>query len=148
MVEKGNVFTGARARLLINGKKVGYARNCSGGETLTHEEIEALDNIEVEEHVPTRYRVRFSMGFVRLVIESVKSLGYFPSNGQNPQEHLANVLTSGDLVVSIEDNQTGNVLMTLEQARAQDHNFDIAATGVVSQSLDFVAIRMRDESEV
>lgn len=147
MPEKGRVFTGARAKLSIGSVKVGYARNCSGGESVQYEEVAVMDNIEVEEHVPTRYRVRFSMGIVRIVGETVKSLGWFPSLGQNSEEHLSNILTSGELFVTIEDNQTGEVIMTLEQAKCQDSNWSIDATGIVGHDLEFVAIRMRDESE-
>ena len=148
MAEKGKVFTGARARLLVNGVKVGYARNCNGREEIQYEPVEALDNIQVEENVPTRYRVSFSMGFVRIVAETLKSLGWFPSLGQNPEEHLTNVLTQGILTVTIEDNLTGAVIMTLEQATITSRNFTIDATGIVGIDVDFVAIRMRDESEV
>jgi len=146
--DKGRVFSGARARLLVNGIKVGYARNCSGGESLQLEPVEAMDNVETEEFVPTRYRCRFSMGYVRIVGKTAKTDGYVPSLGGNSDEHLSNILTNGDLVVTIEDNQTGLVIMTLEQARVQDHNWSIDATGIVGQDLEFVAIRMRDESEV
>jgi hypothetical protein len=148
MAEKGLVFTGARARLLIAGKKVGYARNCSGGEQIQYEPVEALDNIQVEENVPTRYRVNFSMGFVRVVRTTLKSLGYFPKLGSNPEEHLSNVITQGLLTVAIEDNQTGAGIMTLEQAAVTSRNFSIDATGIVGIDVDFVGIRMRDEFEI
>jgi hypothetical protein len=148
MAEKGRVFTGARARLLINGVKVGYARNCSGREEIQYEPIKVLDNIQVQEHVPVAYVVSFSAGHVRIVGETMKSLGHFPSLGNNPAEHLANVLTSGALTITIEDNQTGNIMMTLEQAKATSNNWTIDATGVVGVDMEFVAIRSRDESEV
>lgn len=146
--EKGRVFSGARARLLINGRKVGYARNCNGREEIQYDPVEVMDNIEVEEHVPVRYRVSFSMSRVRIVKETLKSLGYYPQLGANPSEHLSNILTSGVLTVTIEDNKTGAIIMTLEQARAQSKGFSIDATGMVSEDVDFVAIRARDESEV
>jgi hypothetical protein len=148
MAEKGRVFTGARARLLINGVKVGYARNCSGREEIQYEPIKVLDNIQVQEHVPVSYVVSFSAGFVRLVGETVKSLGYFPTLGSNPADHLKNILTSGALTITIEDNQTGSIFMTLEQAKASSNNWSIDAQGVVGYDMEFVAIRMRDESEV
>ena len=148
MAEKGRVFVGARARLLIKGVKVGYARNCSGGESIDYEEVNGLDNIEVLEYAATKYRVRFSAGFVRLVGETAKTLGHFPRVGQNPDEHLSNILTSGELTITIEDNVTGNLIMTLEQAKASSNNFNIDAVGVVGRDMEFNAIRMRDESEV
>lgn len=148
MAAKGLIFTGARARLSINGVKVGFARNCSGREMIQYERVKVLDNIQTQEHVPVDYDVSFTAGMVRIVGETVKSLGYFPSLGSNPAEHLTNILTNGSLTITIEDNQTGAIVMTLEQAKCQTNNFSLDASGVVGQDLEFVAIRSRDESEV
>lgn len=145
---KGRVFTGARARLSINNEKVGYARNCSGGEVITQEEVEALDNIEVEEHAPTRYRVSFSMGTVRLVGESMKTKGIFPKTGANPTDHLKNIINQQDLTVTIEDNQTGAILYTILGVKATTNNFNVDAGGISGVDNQFVAVRMLDESEV
>jgi len=147
-VEKGRVFTGARAMLMLKGTKVGYATNCSGSEELTWEPIEVLDNIQVEEHVPTGYRVTFSASLVRIVGETVKTLGYWPSQGTSPEEHLKNILLQGELVAVIVDSKTKRTIMTLEQVKLASHNFAINARGVVGQDLTFVAIRMKDESEI
>ena len=147
MGEKGRVFTGARARLMINGRKVGYATNVSGSEELTLEGIDVLDNIQTEEFVPTGYAISFSCSTVRVIGETVKSLGIFPSIGKSPDEHLQNILTSGDLVVVIMDNKTKKAMMTVEQCKCSGQNFTVNARGVVGQDLSFVGIRMLDESE-
>ena len=146
-VEKGNAFTGARALLLVEGIKVGYALNCSGGEELQVEPIEPLDQLEVAENVPTHYRVRFSMGMVRLVRDSLKKRGHFPKHGANSEEFLRNVLTSGELTVSVQDNQTGLPLMTLTEARCTSNNFNIDR-GVVRTDTEWVGIRIKDETEI
>jgi hypothetical protein len=39
MAEKGRVFTGARARFLIQGKKVGYATNVAGSEEIQYDPV-------------------------------------------------------------------------------------------------------------
>lgn len=146
-MEKGRVLTGARTRLLINGVQVGYARGCSGGEVIQYEPVDTLDNIQTSENVPVRYRVNFSMNFVRIVNRSIKNLGWFPRLGTSPAEHLSNIITQGLLTVSTEDNQTGAVLQTFEQAAIQSRNFNIDATGIVGVNCDFVGIRMKDEFE-
>jgi hypothetical protein len=147
MPEKGRVFTGARARLMIQGKKVGYCTNCAGSEELQLEPIEVLDNIQVEEHVPVGYRVTFTASTVRIIGETIKSVGIFPKVGKSPEEHLTNVLVSGELVAVIEDNKTNSAMMTLEQVKCSSHNFTVNARGVVGTDLTFVGIRMLDESE-
>jgi len=148
MPEKGRVFTGARARFLLKGKKVGYATNVAGSEEIQYDPVEVLDNIQVEEHVPVAYRVTFTASLVRIIGETVKTLGFWPSQGSSPEDHLRNILLQGDLVAVIEDNKTGKPMMTLEQVKLASHNFTVNARGIVGQDLTFVGIRMKDESEV
>lgn len=147
-MEKGLIFTGARARLLANGVKVGWARNVNGREMISYERAKVLDNIRTQEHAPVDYDVSFSCGLIRIVGKSVKALGLFPSNGLTPQDHLTNILTNGELTLSIEDNQSGLVLATLIQARFSSNNWSIDAAGIVGVDMDGVAIQFKDESEV
>lgn len=146
--EKGLVFSGARARFSIQGKKVGWATNVSGSEEIQYEECEVLDNIDIQEHVPVRYRVSLSMSQIRIVGRTVKSDGFFPKVGANSEEHLRNILVTGDLVVTIEDNDSGKIIATYEQVKVASHNWAINATGIVGEDVAFVAIRAKDESEV
>lgn len=148
MAEKGRVFTGARARFSINGKKVGYATNCSGSEEIEYQPVEVLDNVEVEEHVPVAYRVTFNSSHVRIVGKTMKSDGFFPSTGSSPEEHLTNILLQPDLVCTIEDSKTGNIITTVEQVKMQSKNFTINARGIVGKDVNYVCTRMKDESEV
>lgn len=146
---KNYVFTGARARLSIDGVVVGYAENCSGGEEITYEPIVVLDNIQVAEHVAVGYNVTFTAGRVRLIGETLRgpTLSVFPKLGQGPEEHLRNILDLGELVVQIEDPYTGSIFMILEQAKVASHNWTIGPRSIVGENIVFVAIRMKDESE-
>lgn len=148
MAEKGRLFTGARARFLIEGRKVGYARNVAVTEEIQYDPVEVLDNIEVEEFVPVAYRVTFTASQFRIIGETVKSLGLFPNVGGNVGEHLENILISGDLVATVEDTSTGKIFATLEQVKVASHNWTIDARGVVGEDMTFVAIRVKDESEI
>ena len=78
---KGNVFTGARARFIIEGRVIGFATNCSGGEEIRYEPVEVLDNIQVQEYVPVGYTVTFQASRVRLIGRSVRSpdVNIFPN---------------------------------------------------------------------
>jgi len=146
-MEKGRVFTGCRARFMLNGKKVGYATNVSGSEEITYDPIEVLDNIQVEEFVPTSYRCTFSASMVRIVGESVKSAGWFPSLGTSPEEHLQNILLNGELSATIQDTKKPpKTIMTVEQIKLASYNFTVNARGIVGTDMTFVCIRIRDES--
>lgn len=146
MAEKGRVFTGARARFSINGVKLGYATDVNGGEEIEYFPIEALDNIEVEEHAPIAYRANLSASKVTLISETLKSLGFFPQVGQSPQEHLQNILLQQDMVCTVEDSKTGKVPVTVEQVKTQARNFRINARAVVTEDVTFVCTRLRDET--
>ena len=148
MAEKGRTFTGARARFSINGTKVGFAVNVAGSEEIQYDPVEVLDNIEVEEFVPVAYRVNLTASLIRIIGETIKSQGYFPQAGTSPAEHLQNILLQQDMVCTIEDNKTGKTMMTLEQVKISSRNFTVNARGIVGKDVTFVAVRMKDESEV
>jgi len=145
-MEKGRIFTGARARFSINGVKVGYARNVNVSEEIEYQPIEILDNIEVEEYVPVAYRVTFTASMFRIIGETIKSQGWFPAVGTNKEEHLSNILVTGELSAQIEDTKTNKVFATLEQVKIQTHNWTIDARGIVGEDVTFNAIRVKDES--
>lgn len=146
-MEKGRVLTGARCRFLLSGKKVGYATRLQFNEEVDYQPIDVLDNIQTEEHVPVGYRVGLSCGLVRVFGESVKSAGWFPQIGSTPEEHLRNVLLSGNLTATIVDSKNPDKpVMQLEQVKVSTVNTSIDARGVVGEDVSFVAIRARDET--
>ena len=148
MAGKGNLFTGARARFSINGVRVGYAQNVNVSEDIGYEEIAGIDNIEVFEFAPTSYRVSFTASMFRIVGETLKSQGWFPSNGAYPGEHLENILVTGDLTATVEDSKTGKTCAVLEQVKLKSHNWTVDARGISGENCVFHCIRTSDESEV
>lgn len=148
MAEKGRLLTGARSRMSINGTKVGYARNVTVNEEIQYDPVEVLDNIEVEEHVPIAYRVRFTASKFRIIGETLKERGWMPESGNTTDEHLTNILNTGELVATIEDTRTSRIWATLEQVKIASINWTVDARGIVGEDVEFVAIRYKDESEV
>lgn len=144
---KGKMFSGARAVFSLSGVQVGFATSVSVGESIDYQPVETLDNIEVDEYVPVGYRVTFSAAQFRIVGSTLKSQGWFPKVGNNTNDHLSNILTNGDLTATIEDRTTGTILATLEQVKVTDHNWTVNARGIVGEDVNFVAIRLKDESE-
>jgi len=143
MAGRGLVVTGARARFSINGVKVMYTTSVTYGEEITNEPIEVLDQLDVAEFVPTAYRVNLSSQLIRMVTNSVKlrdGVAIFPT--------LENILTSEELTATIEDRITGAVLANIERVKATRYSVNIGARGIVLTDVDFVAIRVRDESEI
>lgn len=142
------IVSGARARFSLSGVKVAYATGVSVRESVAYEELNVLDNIEVEEHVPTAYSVSMSADFFRVVNESVKAKGWFPKAGKNPEEHLTNILTQGNLTATIEDVPTGKIIMQVSDVKMTERNMQISARGIVGTNVSFVAKVARDESDL
>ena len=147
-MEKGRVFTGARARFKLNGVNVGYARNVNMSEEIEYQPVEVIDNIRVAEHVAIAYRVTMSCSRFRIVKDSLKAQSWFPKTGKNSEEHLKNILSSGDMSATLEDSKSGAILATVTEVRVASHNWAVDARGIVGEDVQFVAIAIQDESEV
>jgi len=148
-MEKGRILTGARARFSIQGIKVGYARTVTVSEEIEYQPVEVLDNIEVEEYAPTAYRVTMTCAMFRIIKETLKTLGWFPLVGAKTEEHLSNILLSGEMSATLEatmSDGSSKIIATIEQVKVQSHNWTIDARGIVGEDVTFNAIRVRDES--
>lgn len=152
-----NTFSGARAIFRINGDKIAFASGVNGGEEIAYEPVDVLDNLEVQEFVPTGYRVNFSCEIFRTVKNtpnalppregvqgSVKEMSIFPQAGLD----VLKVLSAGLLTCTITDRLTQKTVAQVEECKATSYNWSITARGIVGQNVSFVAVRIKDESEV
>jgi hypothetical protein len=147
-MERNKVITGARVRFQLEGVTIGYARDVRLTEEVMYEPLEVLGNVEVEEYVPTAYRVRFSAGMFRIIGESLKTMGVFPKNVVGATEtHIGNILTTGELSAVLEDTVTSEILFTVEQVKITTVNYTVNARGIMGEDVEFVAIRVRDAGD-
>lgn len=147
-VDKGFVFTGARARILFNNKSVGYGTGCNSRENINFEKVRPLGNIRVVENVPTSYDVSFTMDFARVVNSSLKAAGIFPKTGIDDEAHLRNILTNGLLTIVIMDRVTDKPIGTLHEAQCSMRGMNVGGQGVVGENTEWVGTVLTDESEV
>lgn len=144
----GKVFTGCRARFMLQGVKVGLATGVTVRESITYEPVKVLDNIQVEEHAPVDYEVSWTADTVRLVGTSFKTQGWAPNQGADPAAHLRNIIASGELTATIIDNQSGQTVANIEGVRIGETNLTIQARGIVGENVSGVAIRIRGEGDL
>jgi len=142
-VGKPQVFSGPRALFKIGANPVGYAGNVSGEETIDYEAVDVLDLLEVKEHVPVAYRASLNAAVFRVIGQSLKKLGIFP--------RIQDIITSEAMSATIEDAKPvsgGRKAMAyFTGVRASGHSWDTGARGLTSDNVNFVAIRVEDESE-
>ena len=141
--ELGRVLSGARARLMIEGVPVLYATNVSYSEEIQYDPVEVLDLLEVAEFVAVAYRVTFTSQHVRVVTNTIKNrdgIAIFPK--------LTDIIGAPELTAAVEDNVTGQVISNIERVKAARYTVNIGARGIVLTDVEFVAIRIQDESEI
>jgi hypothetical protein len=143
-----DIVTGARARFSINGVKAGFATGVTLREVITYEPVKVLDDIIVKEHVPTDYDVSMTADYVRIVLDTVKSRGEFPQQGQTSEEFLTNIINNGELSATLEDSQTNQIIAKVEGVKISERSVTIAARGVVGENVSMVAKKARDESDL
>lgn len=107
--------------------------------------MDTLDLLEVKEHVPVAYRTSLNASVFRIIGQSLKKLGIFP--------RLQDIVTSESLNATIEDSKPvvgseRRAMAFFEGVRASGHTWDVTARGLTSDAVNFVAIRVTDESEV
>ena len=135
------VFSGARARFMINTTTVAYAGGVNGDETIDYEPVDVLDLISVKEHVPVAYRATLNAQIFRVIGNSLKKQGFFPT--------LQKIITEVPMTATIEDAEvTKEPIAYFTGVRTTGHSFDITARGLVSENTSFVAIAVKDESEL
>jgi len=160
------VFTGARARFLINEVPIGYCAGVSGEEAIDYEPVETLEFLQVREHIPVAYRASLSAAFFRLVGSSLKEYQGKESDagGLSIFPKFDNILTSGAMSAVIQQSkppagsgdaahvaggeELGSVnIAKFTEVRAASKTFDVSSRGIVTENCSFVAIRQMDESE-
>ncbi len=126
-------FVGARAIFTINKVIIGWARECSGSQTVQLQPVDVIGNLAPLEYQATGYVVQFRARLFRLLGKSLKQLGIFPK--------FDDILLSGEMSARIEDKYTGEVIVNLVRVKARDINFTLDARGLYSEEVSFAAIR-------
>jgi len=138
------VVTGARALFLKDNEPIAYAGNVDGSEEVTYEPIDVINNIFVQEHAPTGYRATMNASIFRVPNSSLKKLGLFPKTGSP----ITDIIQAVPMTVVLQDSVTNVILAQFSGVKASNTSFSVAARGVWSNNISFVAIRAIDESEI
>ena len=73
-----DVFSVARAKLIVNGAEIGFATGVSASENIQLQRVDVLGNIDSQEIVPVNRVVSVQADFVRITNESLNELGIMP----------------------------------------------------------------------
>ena len=131
------VITGARAIFTINNQKVAFASDCNYTWSHNMQPVEVLDQLEVAEHAEVGMSIDFSCTMFRVARKSAVSLGIQPK--------LSALLSQPELVVTISDKVSGDILLSVSGVKLASRSGSVNARGVWTESLNFVGRLANDE---
>ena len=141
------VATGARIKFTIAGVTVGLATRTDASDEIDYQAVEVLNNIEPLEHVAVGYRATLTASQVRIIGQTLTTLGFYPKKGGTPQDFLRNILTLPEMTGQLEDSQSDTVIARFYGVKIASRNFNVDARGMVMEDLTFVVRRGTDEAE-
>lgn len=147
-MERGKVITGARSKLLIEGKPIGWATDITVTEGIDYGESIVLGSIEVQEHVPNIYRVRLQFGTLTISGKSLKQQNIFPKCGTTESDRLRNIINTGEMVVAVLDDHTNAIMHVVTGVKLSEQTITIQAGNISGTSVTAVARTLKDASEL
>jgi hypothetical protein len=133
------VFSGARAKLIVDGTEIGFATGVSASESITHQRVDVLGNIDSQELVPVSRVVSLNADFVRITNTSIQELGIMPRG------NTADVINFPELTLEIYDQVADTPVWRVEGARCESRSWQVQSGSIVTVNASFQARRLFDE---
>lgn len=142
VVDLGSQFSGPRAYFSVEGKIFAWSNALSWGHNYNYDTYQPLNNLEVKEHVITSYQASVQCSGIYLTSENLTTVGVQALMGANGGDHLNNLLTMGELTITIEDTTTGKLLVQCQGCKLQSSNINVSNPAMSSQDMSFVVRRI------
>lgn len=133
------VFSGARAKLILNGEEIGFATGVSANESITHQRVDVLGNIDSQELVPVSRVVSAQADFVRITNSSLQELGVMPRG------NTADVINFPELTLEVYDQVSDVPVWRIEGARCESRSWQVQSGSIVTVNASFQARKLFDE---
>lgn len=133
------VFSGARAKLIINGNEIGFATGVSASEQIQLQRVDVLGNIDSQEIVPVSRVVSVQADFVRITNQSLNELGIMPRG------ETADVLNFAEITLEVYDQISDTPVWRVEGARCESRSWQAQSGSIVTVNASFQARRIFDE---
>jgi hypothetical protein len=135
---KSQILTGARAKILINGKLVGLFSQCSWSVNQDKQPAFILGRYNPAEITPTTQEP------VRMTLNGYRVVEAGPYRVANATL-LKNLLNEEDFTVAVLDRQTGKTIFMATGCRVQGWSSGVASRGVSDIRIEIVAAKGEDE---
>tara|TARA_Y100000114_G_scaffold152868_1_gene171892 strand:- start:453 stop:869 length:417 start_codon:yes stop_codon:yes gene_type:complete len=133
------VFSGARAKLIVDGAEIGFATGVSASEQIQLQRVDVLGNIDSQEIVPVGRVVSVQADFVRITNQSLNDLGIMPRGG------TTDVINFPEITLEVYDQISDVPVWRVEGARCESRSWQVQSGSIVTANASFQARRLYDE---
>jgi len=140
-----NILTGGRCRLLLDGKRMGWAFGVTVGEDIVQEPVNVLDNLMPAEFEITGYQVTLQANIYRVPKQDLVAAELWPKSGRTPEEVRRMLLDFPELAAEMWDTYTSTPVGKIYRVKPRSRNIAVQARGLVSNNCQFTAIQYADE---
>lgn len=133
------VFSGARAKLIVDGEEIGFATGVSASEQISHQRVDILGSIDSQELVPVSRVVSLQADFVRITNTSLSDLGIMPRG------NTADVINFPEITLEVYDQISDTPVWRVEGARCESRSWQVQSGSIVTVNASFQARRLYDE---
>lgn len=139
-IPRGQVITGARGYLTVNGKQVGYVMNVSYQQSINQLPVEALGNLLTEEFVTAGVNYSGNLGRVEVFGSTTTDAGLTVPIDQ--------AYTAPQINLALTDEPNGKIYRTLESIKFTGKGIDFTKGSMSMANLSFVCILSRDQNGI
>lgn len=140
-----NILTGGRCRLLIDGKRMGWAFGVTVNEEILQEPAVVLDNLMPAEYEVTGYQVSVQANVYRIPKKDLVTNNLWPKSGRTPEEVRRMLLDFPEMAMEMWDTYTSTAVGKVYRVKPRTRSIQIQARGLVSNNCQFTAIQYADE---
>ena len=133
------VFSGARAKLIVDGAEIGFATGVSASGQIQLQGVDVLGNIDSQEIVPVGRVVSVQADFVRITNQSLNDLGIMPRGG------TTDVINFPEITLEVYDQISDVPVWRVEGARCESRSWQVQSGSIVTANASFQARRLYDE---
>jgi hypothetical protein len=139
-IPRGQVITGARGYLTVNGKQVGYVMNVSYQESINQLPVEALGDLLTTEFVTAGVTYSGSIGRVEVFGSTTTDVGLTVP--------LDQAYTAPAIGLALTDEPNGKIYRTFEGVKFTGKGIDFSKGSMSMANLSFVCILSRDQNGI
>lgn len=140
MAGQYRAFSGARAKILYDGKEAGWAREVTIQETIRNDRVDVLGNIYSEDIEAVAVTVTVRMGFVHISGKSLRAMGIWP------QGDTLTIANWPEATIELYDPEGDKPLFRVIGAKPADHTVRLDRNGVTMVDATWDARRLVDET--